>query len=587
MSSLASSSARLLRYVGTTTATVWVETDRAAVVEVLGHAGAARSTCSDTTTRSSWSRTSSPARSFPTTFGSTACRYGRRRTAGPRPRSDLREGERQARLVFGSCRVGAPQSPPYTLAPSDDPDGLGVDALWAYSRQLQEGATRVAGRAAAARRPGLRRRVAAGDDRVHQSTPRRRRSRRARRSRTSRSTHSCIASPGPTPISAGCSSTVPSAMIFDDHEVSDDWNISQAWVDEMRAQPWWDERITSAFMAYWLYQHLGNLSPPELAEEAMFAQVQGDEDAGPRLRTFARMCDRESAASRWAYYRDFGRSRLLVIDSRAARVLADGRRDMVDAEEWEWIVEHARGSFDHLIVATTLPAFAPPGIHHLEAWSEAICRRALGLSRRAARRTATTRCRPRALGCLPALVRAARRPAARGQRRAGRRGARDDHDPERRRPHDVRRRGRPRTGRGPEPGLPGRLLALPESSATVQRRVVKATGSRRARSRLLAPRARAAAWRGRRRRGGISPARTFDNSIGELVLDEEAATVTHLPGEAGEGDRAVARTPLYSAPAVRQIQRRAAREAERRERDPDDRDDDDPEERRVRERRRR
>ena len=27
----------LLRYVGTTTATVWVETDRAAVVEVLGH----------------------------------------------------------------------------------------------------------------------------------------------------------------------------------------------------------------------------------------------------------------------------------------------------------------------------------------------------------------------------------------------------------------------------------------------------------------------------------------------------------------------------------------------------------------------
>ena len=28
--------------------------------------------------------------------------------------------------------------------------------------------------------------------------------------------------------------TVPSTMIFDDHEVSDDWNISQAWVEEMR-----------------------------------------------------------------------------------------------------------------------------------------------------------------------------------------------------------------------------------------------------------------------------------------------------------------------------------------------------------------
>ena len=62
-----------------------------------------------------------------------------------------------------------------------------------------------------------------------------------------------------------------------------------------------------------------------------------------------------------------------MIDSRAARVLVDGHRDMVDAAEWDWIVEHAHGSFDHLILVTTLPAFAPHGIHHLEAWSEAVC----------------------------------------------------------------------------------------------------------------------------------------------------------------------------------------------------------------------
>ena len=46
---------------------------------------------------------------------------------------------------------------------------------------------------------------------------------------------------------------------------------------------------------------------------------------------------------------------------------------MIDEEEWDWIAEHARGSFDHLIVATTLPAFAPHGIHHLESWNEAVC----------------------------------------------------------------------------------------------------------------------------------------------------------------------------------------------------------------------
>jgi hypothetical protein len=64
---------------------------------------------------------------------------------------------------------------------------------------------------------------------------------------------------------------------------------------------------------------------------------------------------------------------LLVVDSRAARVLADGARDMVDDDEWEWIREHSAGDFDHLVIASSLPVFLSPGVHHLEAWSEAVC----------------------------------------------------------------------------------------------------------------------------------------------------------------------------------------------------------------------
>ena len=81
----------------------------------------------------------------------------------------------------------------------------------------------------------------------------------------------------------------------------------------------------------------------------------------------------QSAASRWAFYRDFGDTRLLVLDSRAARVLSDGRRQMIDDEEWDWIVEHSVGEFDHLVIASTLPVFLPNGIHHLESWNEALC----------------------------------------------------------------------------------------------------------------------------------------------------------------------------------------------------------------------
>src|SRR4029079_303329 len=77
-------------------------------------------------------------------------------------------------------------------------------------------------------------------------------------------------------------STVPCTMVFDDHDVNDDWNISDSWVEEMRRLPWWDDRITGAFMSYWLYQHLGNLSPPELAEETLLHDLSEDEDGGPR-----------------------------------------------------------------------------------------------------------------------------------------------------------------------------------------------------------------------------------------------------------------------------------------------------------------
>jgi hypothetical protein len=141
----------------------------------------------------------------------------------------------------------------------------------------------------------------------------------------------------------------------------------------MRRNPWWEERVTAAFMTYWIYQHLGNLSPPELDEDPVLPRVKAEDDAGPLLRRLAHTWDRESAATRWAFYRDFGDTRLLVLDSRAARVLSDGRRQMIDDDEWDWVVDHSSGAFDHVIIASTLPVFLPIGIHHLQAWNESLC----------------------------------------------------------------------------------------------------------------------------------------------------------------------------------------------------------------------
>jgi len=36
-------------------------------------------------------------------------------------------------------------------------------------------------------------------------------------------------------------STVGSMMIFDDHDVHDDWNTSISWIEEMRSTDWWQD----------------------------------------------------------------------------------------------------------------------------------------------------------------------------------------------------------------------------------------------------------------------------------------------------------------------------------------------------------
>lgn len=191
-------------------------------------------------------------------------------------------------------------------------------------------------------------------------------------------------------------STVPSVMIFDDHDVRDDWNTSQAWHDRMNTLPWWHGRLIGALSSYWVYQHLGNLSPQDLAADAVWSAVADDlatrvdaaeadrvteaaeVDLTAPLRDLAEGIDRSPENYRFSFAVDLPDARLVMIDSRAARVLDPGRRTMLDETEVAWLEEHLRGDVDHLLLGTSLPFLLPPGIHDLEAWNEAMCSGAWG-----------------------------------------------------------------------------------------------------------------------------------------------------------------------------------------------------------------
>jgi PhoD-like phosphatase len=367
----------LLRYVGTETATIWVETTKPCEVSVLGHRARTFQVEGHHYALVVVEGLEPGTSSTYELMLDDVVVWPRADDERPPPCIRTRKGEPNARLIFGSCRVGAPEELPYTLASEEHEGGVGVDALWAYAKKLRQGSIDW---------PDAL--VLLGDqvyaDEVPPETAAFIRSRRNEGGASldevadfEEYTHLYRES-WSNPEIRWLLSTVPSVMIFDDHEVHDDWNISDSWIEDMRERSWWRERVTGAFMAYFLYQHLGNLSPPELADESLFHELQLDDDGGPRLRERARRWDEDRTSSRWTYHRDFGRSRLLVLDSRAARTVVEGRRQMMAQEEWNWIVEHAHGSFDHVVVATSVPVFLPSGIHYLESWNEAICDGAWG-----------------------------------------------------------------------------------------------------------------------------------------------------------------------------------------------------------------
>ncbi len=178
-------------------------------------------------------------------------------------------------------------------------------------------------------------------------------------------------------------STLPSTMIFDDHDVRDDWNASLDWKKQMEATSWWHGRIVAGLASYWVYQHLGNLSPSARAQDEIWQLVAGHSgpeelDLTETLDAFAARVDQEPRTYSFSYRRDFGDIRLVVVDSRAARDLTPTARALVDSTEWEWLDGQLEGGIRHLLIATSLPFLLPIGLHHVEAWDEAISQGAWG-----------------------------------------------------------------------------------------------------------------------------------------------------------------------------------------------------------------
>lgn len=356
----------LLRHVGATTATVWVQTDRPAAVEVLGCRAATFTVCAN---HYALVEVTGLAPGTATPYqvhvdGEPAWPPA----ASGRPESLIRTrgGDDPVRVVFGSCRHPEPDDPGRAAT-------LGVDSMLAYAARM------------ATRPPGdwpdalllLGDQVYADDP-----TPQTRRWLDSRRSARS------LAPPHEVtdfadyvhlyreswsvPESRWLLSTVPTAMIFDDHDVRDDWNTSQAWRTWVSAQPWWPECIRGALASYWVYQHIGNLSPEQRRADPIWRAVRAaDGDAWPVLREMADTADADPASVRWSFRWDIDGVRLVMVDSRCARMLDEGDRRMLDEQEFRWVeAAVGEGGAAHTLVGTSLPWLLPPAISDVQSANE-------------------------------------------------------------------------------------------------------------------------------------------------------------------------------------------------------------------------
>jgi hypothetical protein len=376
----------LLRYTGARDATVWVETDAACEVGIMVDGSSHRS-CTFSVEDHHYALVRitdlEPGSSYEYSVALDEEEvWPREDDPFPPPVIRTIKPDGKLTLAFGSCRVSVPHEPPYTKQRGTFGRGRGGgferDALYALALRMR--------RAPEETWPDAL--LLLGDqiyaDEVSAGTRDFIRSRRGSDEPPGEQVKDfeeytrLYWDAWKDPAIRWLLSTVPSAMIFDDHDVNDDWNTSETWVLQMRDKPWWEERIVGAFMSYWIYQHLGNLSPEELEQNSLFQQIQRAKDATRVLREFAYRADREVGASRWSFHRDFGKVRLIMMDSRAGRVLKEGHRSMLAGAEWAWIEDKATGEFDHLLFGTSLPFLLSPGLHHLEAWNEAVCKGAWG-----------------------------------------------------------------------------------------------------------------------------------------------------------------------------------------------------------------
>jgi len=149
---------------------------------------------------------------------------------------------------------------------------------------------------------------------------------------------------------------IPTAMIFDDHDVTDDWNLNRDWEETAYENPFSRRVIGNALIGYLIHQGWGNA--PENFGDDLFAQVEAAL-AAPGSDAHDRAIDTLVDLEAWDYQWPT-EPPLVVLDTRTRRWRSETNGQKPSGLlDWEAVTDFQRAIRDReaVIVVSAAPIF--------------------------------------------------------------------------------------------------------------------------------------------------------------------------------------------------------------------------------------
>ncbi|MEL7290673.1 MAG: alkaline phosphatase D family protein [Pseudomonadota bacterium] len=158
---------------------------------------------------------------------------------------------------------------------------------------------------------------------------------------------------------------IPTYMIFDDHDITDDWNLTIGWEMAAYSDPFAKRIIGNGLIAYWLCQGWGN-EPDNFSPQ--FIQHAKDFLAAPESEAHDHLIDHLYRFEQWHYIIDRS-PKVVVLDTRTRRWRSESRMNKPSGlMDWEAMVELQQALLhqDKVIIVSAAPMFGVKFIETLQ-----------------------------------------------------------------------------------------------------------------------------------------------------------------------------------------------------------------------------